>query len=129
MAVGNSQDKSPIIRALQYLSKRTTAEVRVHVSQEWFEKDPMDYALKLFDYFKMTQTEHRNSVLFYINRHKQSYAIVADEGIHRVLGQKYWDELALNLKEDLQSTYFENALSMALFSLGVSLEKHYPIEQ
>lgn len=126
MEVG--KNTSPIIRALQYLNKRTRGEVRVHISKNIFEKDSMDYALKLFEYFKMTQSTDRSSVLIYLNRHKQAYAVVADEGIHRKLGQKYWDELSKNLKEDLQSTYFENALAMAIHSLGVTLEKHYPIE-
>lgn len=117
---------TPILRALRFVEKRTTGEVRVHVVKKAFEKDPTDSALKLFEELRMTRTQHRNAILIYLNRSTRRFAIIADEGIHRPLGQRYWDELGVNFAEDLQSTHFENALALAIFALATTLEKKFP---
>lgn len=125
MVAGKS---SPILKALQYVSKKSTGEVRVHVVKNPFEKDPMGSALEVFDEYGMTRTTDRNAVLIYINLKTKAFSVIADEGIHRAVGQRYWDELAMNMKEDLQSTQFENAVALTIFTLAVTLEKFFPRE-
>lgn len=122
----SESDPTPILRALRFVEKRSTGEVRVHVVKKAFEKDPTDSALKLFEEFQMTRTQHRNAILIYLNRSTRRFAIIADEGIHRALGQRYWDELGVNFAEDLQSTHFENALALAIFAVGTTLSKKFP---
>ena len=118
---------SPIIRALNSLALKTAGEVRVHLSHAHFESDVMATALSLFEEFEMTRTANRNAVLIYVNLRHRKFAIVADEGIHRVVGQRYWDEMAVNLREDLQSTHFENALALTTYGLTVVMQKFFPI--
>jgi uncharacterized membrane protein len=119
-------EPTPILRALRFVEKKSTGEVRVHVSRDRFEKDPMRSALHLFEEFGMTRTTDRNAVLVYLNRATRKFAIVADEGIHRVVGQRYWDVLAANFEEDLQSTHFENAITLLVFAVGTTLAKKFP---
>jgi uncharacterized membrane protein len=119
-------EPTPILRALRFVAKKSTSEVRVHISKDRFEKDPMDTALRLFEEFGMTRTTDRNAVLVYLNRSTRKFSILADEGIHKVVGQKYWDELARNFSEDLQSTHFENAIALLVFSVGTTLVKKFP---
>lgn len=88
----------------------------------------MDTALALFEEFDMTRTQDRNAILVYLNRKTRKFAIVADEGIHRKVGQKYWDELAAHFSEDLRATHFENAISLLVFSVGTTLTKKFPRE-
>ena len=87
----------------------------------------MATVLSLFDEFEMTRTTNRNAVLIYVNLRHRKFAIVADEGIHRVVGQRYWDEMAMNLREDLLSTNFENALALTTYGLAITLQKYFPI--
>lgn len=119
---------SPILRALRFVSRKSTGEVFVHVSENRYERDPTDTALDLFEELNMTRTHDRNAVLVYLNRRTRKFSIIADEGIHRKVGQKYWDELARNFSEDLLSTHFENAISLLIFSVGTTLVKKYPRE-
>jgi len=121
--------KSPIVKALQFLERKTTGEVRVHFVDRYFETDPMGAALDIFNEYQMTRTQDRNAVLIYVNRRTRRFAVIADEGIHRQVGQRYWDELAVNFREDLLSTYFENAVALTIFTLSVSLEKFFPRER
>jgi uncharacterized membrane protein len=120
------QPRSPIVHAISECEKRSTGEIRVHVARYWFEKDPFGRASRLFEQFGMRRTRQRNAVLIYVNLRARKFAIAADEGIHAAVGQKYWDALARNLREDLLSTHFESAIAMAVWTVGLSLRKHFP---
>lgn len=122
-----SEESTPILRALRFVARKSTAEVRAHVSRDRFEKDPMATALRLFGEFGMTRTTDRSSIFVYLNRATRRFSIIGDEGIHRAVGQKYWDGLARNFHEDLQSTHFENALALLIFSVGTTLAKKFPL--
>jgi len=98
----------------------------VHVSRDRFERDPMKTALRLFEEYGMTRTTDRNAVLVYLNRAKRSFAILGDEGFHKAVGQKYFDGLSANFTEDLQSTHFENAIALLVYSVGTTLAKKFP---
>ena len=121
-------EATPILKALRFVTKKSTGEVRVTVSRDRFEKDPMSTALRHFEEYGMTRTTDRNAVLVYLNRATRKFSIVADEGLHRAVGQKYWDTLARNFSEDLQSTHFENAIALLVFSVGTTLAKTFPRE-
>ena len=88
----------------------------------------MKTALRLFEEYHLTRTTDRNAVLVYLNRATRKFAILGDEGLHRVVGQKYFDLLAVNFTEDLQSTHFENAITLLAFSVGTTLAKRFPIK-
>jgi uncharacterized membrane protein len=87
----------------------------------------METALRLFEEYSMTRTTDRNAVLVYLNRATRRFAILGDEGFHRAVGQKYFDILGVNFAEDLQSTHFENAIALLVFSIGTSLSKKFPV--
>ncbi len=127
VSVEATENLTPILRSLRYVTKKSTGEVFVHLSEDRLERDPMDSALSIFEEMNLTKTTDRNGVLIYLNRKTRKFAIVADEGLHRIVGQKYWDELARNLSEDLRATHYENALSLAIYSVGTTLAKRFPI--
>lgn len=122
------KNRSPIIKAIAAAEKHTTGEIRVHLSRDWIEKNPYAKAQKLFHQFGMTKTSQRNAVLLYINVRKRVFAIVGDEGIHQAVGQRYWEGLVRNLKEDLLSTHVENAIALCVFTIGATLKKFFPID-
>ncbi len=119
---------SPIVKALSYLSRQTTGEVHVHIVSKFYERDVLGGALKVFDQYQMSRTSQRNGILIYLNRSTRKFAVISDEGIHRVVGQRYWDELTVNMQEDLHGTYFENAIALNIYTLAITLKKHFPIQ-
>lgn len=123
-----TENLTPILRALRFVTRKSTGEVFVHVSENRFDRDPMGTALALFEELGLTRTRERNAVFVYLNRKTRKFSIIADEGIHRKVGQKYWDELALNFSEDLRATHFENAISLLIFSVGTTLASKFPRE-
>ena len=73
----------------------------------------------------MTENPDRNGVLIYLNRATRKYSIVSDSGLHRMVGQNYWDRLGEHFSEDLRSTHFENAITLLIYAIGATLEKKF----
>jgi uncharacterized membrane protein len=124
----DGKNVSPVVQAIRECEKRTTGEIRVHLSHRLLDKDPFARASSLFESFGMRKTRHRNAVLIYLNLKRRKFAVVCDEGLQQQIHPKFWDTLASNLKEDLLSTHFENALAMAVWSVGSALKKHFPVD-
>lgn len=128
MEAGKKQN-SPIVQAIAEAEQYTTGEIQVHLSRRWFETNPLKRAIQLFRLYGMEKTENRNGVLLYVNLRRRKFAVVGDEGIHKIVGQKYWQELTQNLHEDLQSTHPECAIALAVRTLGVTLARFFPIQE
>jgi uncharacterized membrane protein len=124
----NHSAQSPIVNAILQAEQNTTGEIRVHLSKKWIERDPLRRATRLFRQFGMFRTTHRNAILLYVNLKRQKFAIIGDEGIHKVVGQRYWEQLAQDLKRALISTHPENAIAIAVGQVGVILQKHFPLD-
>ena len=127
MEAGKDVKYSPIVRAIAWAEKDTTGELRVHITRRLFEKDPWARAQKLFSRYGMSRTTHRNAVLLYVNLRRRKFAMVGDVGIHAKIGQRYWEDLAKSLSEDLQSTHYENAIAIAVRTIGITLKTHFPL--
>jgi uncharacterized membrane protein len=128
MPAGDPEPKlaSPIVAAIIEAETRTTGEIHAHLSRRWFERDPLARANRLFQRLDMSKTPDRNAVLVYVNLRKRRLAVVADEGIHKRVGEHFWQEVADELRQDLRSTHFENAISAAVLRIGGALERHFP---
>ena len=100
----------------------TTGEIRVHLSSRWGERSPLRRARRLY----LRSELQRNAVLLYFNRRSRKFALIWDEGLESKTGVGYWRELSVLLEEDLHSTHFENALSITVRTLGITLKKHFP---
>ena len=76
----------------------------------------------------MERTTRRNAVLFYVNLRTRKFAIVADDGLADAVTPGYWKELSSGLRDDLLSTRYENALAIAIRTIGVTLAEKFPRE-
>ncbi len=115
-----------LTQLLHRIHDETRGDVRIHLSRNLFEKDPMKRALEIFNGFQLenVSTEH-NAVLVYLNLRRRKFAIVSGSLIHAKLKQRYWDILGEQFKEDLSSTHYENALTLLLYTLLETYKKHY----
>ena len=117
---------SPIVTAIARAERVSTGEIRVHLSRRRWERDPLARARLLFQKFGMHATRERNGVLLYVNLRKRVFAVVGDEGIHKAVGADYWQELMKALREDLHSTHIENAIALAVQTIGFTLQRYFP---
>ena len=120
------QPSSPIVRTLARLRTRTIVQIHVHISRSWFEKKSASRAKRVFRYILNTNPPNTETVLIYCNARRRTFAILGTQNTWHTMGQPYWDDLAKSLKEDLLSTYHENALAIAALTVGISLGQHSP---
>lgn len=128
VAAGKAQEKfSPIVQAIASAETATTAEIQVHLSKRWFEPDPLARARRIFTLYGMEKTAERNAVLLYVNLRRHKFAIVGDEGIHRLVGQHYWEAVVKKLSATLHETHPEKAIASAVHDIGLTLQKYFPL--
>jgi uncharacterized membrane protein len=126
MVNGKSLRTSPIIHAVRLAEHESTAEIRVHISKKWIDPNPLRSATDLFFRLGLNKTSHKNGVLVYLNSRKKTFAIVFDEGVSSRLTPDYVKGISQHMHEDLQSTYFDNAVAIAVRTIGITLSRLFP---
>lgn len=121
----NKSAQSNIIEAIKIAEKNTSGEIRVHLEDKCG-RDPLVRAQQLFKDLKMTETQLKNGVLIYIALHDHTVAIWGDEGIHKHVGQAFWeDEIQLIIKF-FKDDKAEEGLIKAILKIGENLKKYFP---
>lgn len=122
----SNNDKKTIMQAIQQAEKKTSGEIRVHVTYDGQDDQPLESARLIFLKLGMQSTRDRNGVLIYFNPKARKFALYGDEGIHQQLGQKYWDELVMHVRETIREKDLLAGILDAVHALGEQLEKHFP---
>ena len=103
--------------------------IDAHVSQIWWEgwwpkrRDLSTLSRAKAIFMKVGLSHHKQAALFYLNRSRRRIALVTTPEIHQILGPKVISDLLALFRRDLHSTHFENALSMAIRTLAVTLKQ------
>ncbi|OFZ19676.1 MAG: hypothetical protein A2X94_16590 [Bdellovibrionales bacterium GWB1_55_8] len=130
METGNAPLTSsihPIEQQLIELAKRSSTEIRVHLSRRWIEKDPFGRATDLYNQFaSSTAKSDENGVLIYLNLRRRKYAIYADRKPAQALGALFWDTLGVFLASKLKNEKAEVALTSVIAHLSEKLQHAFP---
>jgi uncharacterized membrane protein len=118
-------DDERIVDAIRRAEERSRGEIRVHVTSEAV-GDPKGAAAAAFERLGMAGTEERNGILIYVSPRAQSFAIVGDEGVHRVCGELFWKSVAAALEEDFRAHRFTEGLVRGIDRAGEVLARHFP---
>ena len=122
----NSAEENLIAQRIGAVEKATTGEVHVHLSSGRIHKSIMDDAAYVFRQLGLDRTRQRNGVLLYIAVSAHEFAILGDEGIHRIVGQAGWDAAAAKLTAAFAKGDFGPGLLAAIDDIGAVLTKHFP---
>lgn len=117
-------DDEAITEAVKKAELQTAGEICVCISKRRTD-DPMALALKLFNKFKMHETEARNGVILLIAPRSQATAIYGDEGIHKVAGQGLWEDVIKILNKEIPEDP-TMAIVDAVKRVGSELSNHFP---
>jgi uncharacterized membrane protein len=118
-------DDGRITEAIRKAESRSRGEIRVHVTSEPV-GDPKGAAAETFARLGMAQTAERNGILIYVSPRAQTFAIVGDEGVHRLCGEQFWKEVAAALEEDFRAHRFTEGLVRGIERAGEVLARHFP---
>ena len=119
------EEISDIKQAIMDAEFDTSGEIRVHIENNCF-GDAVDRATYVFDKLKMTQTELRNGVLFYLAVKARKFAIIGDEGINEKVSDNFWNGVKQILLNHFRKGEFANGLCEGILQAGEQLKTHFP---
>ncbi|MGA2957193.1 MAG: TPM domain-containing protein [Thermodesulfobacteriota bacterium] len=122
------EEQERIIAEIRKAEGKTSGEVRVHLdccSRE----ETLEKAKKIFHRLGMTRTKHRNGVLIYLATEHRKFAILGDEGIHRVVPENYWEEVVEKMQRHFKEGRFGEGICQGIREIGEKLKLHFPAEK
>lgn len=120
-------DAGKIKAAIGAAERQTSGEIRVSVSP-FFWGSVRKVAEKAFVRLDMDATRDRNGILFFIVPARRRFAVIGDEGIHRKVGQDFWDELVAAMAENFRRGEFNAGLLHGIAEAGRLLGLHFPYQ-
>jgi len=125
-------DLDAIAAAVREAESQTSAEIRVHLERRVAHglrrrpTDPMERARQVFAALGMHRTAHRSGVLVYLAVEDRKLAIVGDEGIHRHVGDAYWETVRDLMVARMAEGRALEAVMAGVAEVGRVLARHFP---
>ena len=120
-----SEQQDDIKQAVLNAELDTSGEIRVHIENKCT-GDVMIRAAQIFKKLKMNRTELHNGVLIYLAIENRKFAIIGDEGIHKVVPENFWEQIKTNMLNHFREGRFTLGLSDAITEAGKQLKHHFP---
>lgn len=117
-----------IVNAIREAELNTSGEIRVHFSKTIM-NDALKDAQQSFEKLKMHETERRNGVLIYIVPSKRKFAIIGDEGFHKIAGDDFWKSVKDKMQYLFMEGRFVEGITAGIHEVGVILKQHFPREE
>lgn len=85
-------------------------------------------ALMMFSKLGVWDTAHNNGVLIYLLLAEREIELVADRGIHAVVGPQEWEEMVRRMAKAFAAGQFEAGLTQAIDEISVPLVRHFALD-
>ena len=121
----DKHEQQLLVDAIASAELKTSGEIRLHISNFCFGNE-VKAAEKVFTKLKMHQTNERNGVLIYIATFSRKVAVVGDGGIHKRLGNEFWQKVVSQLIKKFKENKKAEALSECIIECGEQLGKFFP---
>jgi uncharacterized membrane protein len=115
-----------IVRAIREAEAKTSGEIRVYIQRGKLKANPLIAAQRKFHRLGMDKTRERNAVLIFVAPRAHKFAVVGDKAIHEKCGEKFWQQIADQMRVHFQNEKFSHAIVEALAEIGEVLAAHFP---
>ena len=120
--------RAAIEKSIADAESMTSGEIRIHIEDEC-SIDPLERAAFIFEKLKMFETKDRNGVLFYLAVIDKKFAILGDSGIHKIVGQDFWNATNDEVISILKTGDIAKAMCAGVLDAGQKLKAHFPLEK
>lgn len=124
----SADQKSAIVEAIRNAEHLTSGEVRLYVESNCKLVNPAHRAKELFDSLQMYKTDQRNAVLLYVAMKDRQLAVYGDEGIHKKVGDEFWNAAVTNMLTHFNQQNYTDGLVKIIYDIGEALEAHFPYD-
>ena len=121
-------EEEHVTKSIAEAEKNTAGEIRVHIDR-WCKTNPIYKAQNIFNHLKMYDTAQRNGVLIYVAKEEHKFAIVGDIGIHRLVGDQFWNSTKEKMLTHFQKEDLVNGLIAGIEEVGLQLKQHFPYQE
>ena len=121
-----AEEKQLIVEAIHVAERMTSGEVRVFVENHCSYMDAIDRAAELFFRLEMNKTDDHNAVLVYVAMKDKQLAVLGDEGIHKKVGDDYWNKQVRMMIQNFNRDNYAAGLKEVVTDIGEALTKHFP---
>lgn len=118
-----SQEQA-IVEAIRKAELLTSGEIRVHLESSCI--DPISRAQELFHLLKMDNTKEENGILFYVAVDHKKFALIGDRGIHKQVGDDFWNAVRDVVLSRFRESEFQNGLIEGIELVGKKLAVYFP---
>lgn len=125
----SKEQEEHIVEAIQQAEEATSGEIRVHIEKKCKTETPIERAQQVFSELKMHETDLRNGVILYIAWKDQKTAIWGDKGIHKKVGQSFWEEEVKLLISYFKDQDYETGISEVVLQIGQRLKEFFPYQE
>ena len=122
----SAEEQQLIIDAIRNAEMMTSGEVRVFVENKCSYVDAIDRAAELFFQLEMQKTDDRNAVLVYVAMKDRQLAVFGDEGIHKKVGNEYWNNEVHKMITNFNKENYATGISEVVKDIGEALTKNFP---
>jgi uncharacterized membrane protein len=122
----SADEKQLIVDAIRNAERMTSGEVRVFVESRCSYMDAIDRAVELFFKLQMDETEDRNAVILYVAMKDRQLAVFGDEGIHKKVGNEYWNTEVQKMISNFNRENYALGISDVVADIGAALTTHFP---
>ncbi len=92
----------------------------------WRNAAPRDRALEVFGLLRVWDTEQNAGVLLYVLMADRGVEIVADRGIHRLVGDAHWEALCRTIEAEARAGRPADGVLQAVGAISDTLATHFP---
>jgi uncharacterized membrane protein len=121
-------DQARIVEAIRVAEKETSGEIRIYIESKNPFMDPLDRAKEIFFQLQMQKTADRNAVLLYIAMKDHELALFGDEGIHKKVGNEYWNNAVKNMIAQFANQNISIGIEQCILQVGQTLKETFPYD-
>ena len=105
---------------------RFVVEPALPLARVWRGISPRERALEVFGLLRIWDTEENCGVLVYLLLADKAVEIVADRGIHRVVGDAAWAAICKKMEAAFAHGHNADAVDMGIADINALLARHFP---
>jgi uncharacterized membrane protein len=124
----SKEQEKTVMNAIKEAETNTSGEIRVHIENRCKIGDPIKRAIEMFGELHMHETELRNGVIVYVAIKDHKLAVWGDEGIHKKVGQNFWNDVLATVQKYFNAKDYETGLSEAILMIGNKLKEYFPYQ-
>lgn len=116
-----------VVEAIKQAELNTSGEIKVHIENRC-KGNVEERSLYVFNRLKINETQQRNGVLIYLAVKDHKFAILGDEGINKVVGNGFWNDVKDLMLNHFKEGRFAEGLEEGIMRCGEKLKTYFPYQ-